>query len=96
LFHLLKRVFIDGDKIETMSNAIFLENTTNLFSGTSAFTDLVIDNNGIKTNYEVHCIDDEDTIKRKRYCSELNGYEFVLEDITLYTYPNGKYIDQLR
>lgn len=96
LFHLLKRVFIDGDDISLFENKVFLKNTTTQFDGHSAYTDLVIIDENTKTNYEVHNIKDINTIERKKYCSELNGYNFVLEDIDLYTYPNGKYVQELK
>ena len=96
LFHLLKRIFIDKDQIDTMRNAILLENNTSLFFGRGAISDLVIDDGIHKINYEVHDINDIEAIKRKQLCSELNGYDFVLEDIMQYTYPNGKYIEELK
>ena len=96
LFHLLKRIYINRDNINNIENKIFLENTTAEFNGKSAYSDLVIIHNGIKTNYEVHSTKDIDTINRKRYCSKINGYNFVLENIDFYTYPNGKYVQQLK
>ena len=96
LFHLLKRVFIDKDQIDNFENKIFLKNTTSQFGGHSAYTDLVVNLNGIKINYEVHDISDIQAISRKKYCSELNGYQFVLESTKLYTYPNGKYVNELK
>lgn len=64
-----------------MRNAILLENNTSLFLGRGAISDLVIDDGIHKINYEVHDINDIEAIKRKQLCSELNGYDFVLEDI---------------
>ena len=58
-------------------------------SGRGAISDLIIDNGIYKINYEVHDINDKEKLNRKRLCSELNGYEFVVEDIAQYTYPNG-------
>ena len=96
LFHLLKRIFIDKDNINMLENKVFLENTTSQFNEKSAYSDLIINQNGILTNYEVHYIKDIDAINRKQFCSHLNGYQFKLENIDDYTYPNGKYVIELK
>lgn len=96
LFHLLKRIFINKDNINMLENKVFLENTTSQFDGKNAYSDLIVNQNGILTNYEVHYIKDVDAINRKQFCSLLNGYQFQLENINDYTYPNGKYVIELK
>lgn len=95
LFSFLTRHYIDNIQLSCIDNDRYLANETNMFNGNGAYTDLIVSSDNQVINYEVHAVDDIANIQRKKFCTELNGMTFKLENIDDYIFPTGKYVQDL-